>query len=60
MKQDDLTQLKHVGMSRMKLLNDFGIKTLKQLHELPLEKLAHPQNESQPAERAPGVPVRGA
>lgn len=40
MKQDDLTCLKHVGSSRMKLLNDSGIATVKQLHEIPLEKLA--------------------
>lgn len=40
MKQDDLTCLKHVGSSRMKLLNDSGITTIKQLHEIPLEKLA--------------------
>ncbi len=40
MKQDDLTCLKHVGSSRMKLLSDSGITTIKQLHEIPLEKLA--------------------
>lgn len=40
MKQDDLTRLKHVGVARMKLLNDSGITTIKQLHEMPLEKLA--------------------
>ncbi|MGB5424445.1 MAG: hypothetical protein WBN03_19935 [Desulfobacterales bacterium] len=40
MKQDDLSCLKHVGSSRMKLLNDSGIATVKQLHEIPLEKLA--------------------
>lgn len=40
MKQDDLTCLKHVGLARMKLLNDSGITTIKQLHEIPLEKLA--------------------
>ena len=39
MKQDDLTQLKYVGISRMKLLNDIGITTIKQLYEMPLEKL---------------------
>lgn len=39
MKQDDLTQLKHVGATRMKLLNDLGITTIKQLYEMPLEKL---------------------
>jgi hypothetical protein len=40
MKQDDLTCLKHVGSSRMKLLNDSGITTIKQLYEIPFEKLA--------------------
>ena len=40
MKQDDLTCLKHVGSSRMKILNDSGITTITQLHEIPLEKLA--------------------
>ena len=40
MKQNDLTQLKHVGTSRMKLLNDVGITTLEQLYEMPLEKLS--------------------
>ena len=40
MKQDELTCLKHVGRSRMKLLNDSGIATIKQLHDIPLEKLS--------------------
>jgi hypothetical protein len=40
MKKDDLTLVKHIGAARMKLLNDVGITTLKQLHETPLEKLA--------------------
>ncbi|MGA9262743.1 MAG: hypothetical protein WBV95_12275 [Desulfobacterales bacterium] len=40
MKQDDLTSLKHVGSSRMEILNDSGITTITQLHEIPLEKLA--------------------
>jgi nucleotidyltransferase/DNA polymerase involved in DNA repair len=40
MKNDDLTQVKHIGAARMKLLNDFGITTIKQLYEMPLEKLA--------------------
>jgi DUF438 domain-containing protein len=40
MKQDDLTRLKHVGSFRMKLLNDSGIKTISQLHEIPMEKLS--------------------
>jgi hypothetical protein len=40
MKQDDLTQLKHVGIARMKVLNDLGITTIEQLYEMPVEKLA--------------------
>ena len=40
MKNNDLTQVKHIGPSRMKVLNAKGIKTIKQLHETPLEKLA--------------------
>ena len=40
MNQDDLTCLKHVGIARMKLLNDSGITTINQLHEIPLGKLA--------------------
>ena len=32
--------MKHIGAARMKLLNDVGITTIKQLHETPLEKLA--------------------
>jgi len=40
MKKDDLTQVKHIGAARMKLLNDFGITTVEQLYETPLEKLA--------------------
>ena len=40
MKKEDLTQVKHIGVARMTLLNDFGITTIKQLHETPLEKLA--------------------
>ena len=40
MKKDDLTQVKHIGAARMKLLNDSGITTIKQLNETPLEKLA--------------------
>ncbi|MCP4372480.1 MAG: hypothetical protein GY797_30900 [Deltaproteobacteria bacterium] len=39
MKKDDLTQVKNIGPSRMKLLNDSGITTIKQLNETPLEKL---------------------
>ncbi len=40
MKKDDLTLVKHIGAARMKLLNDFGITTIRQLYETPLEKLA--------------------
>ena len=40
MKQDDLTEIKHVGLARMRSLNDLGITTIKQLREMPLEKLA--------------------
>lgn len=40
MKNDDLTQVKYIGPSRMKLLNDFGITTIKQLYETPQEKLS--------------------
>ena len=40
MKKDDLTQVKHIGAARMKVLNDSGITTLKKLSEIPLEKLA--------------------
>ncbi len=40
MKQDDLTRIKHVGLSRMRLFNDVRITTIKQLSEMPLEKLA--------------------
>ena len=39
MKKDDLTRLKHIGASRMKLLNGVGINTIEQLYETPLEKL---------------------
>jgi hypothetical protein len=39
MKKDDLTQVKNIGPSRMKLLNASGITTIKQLDETPLEKL---------------------
>ena len=37
--KDDLTKVKHVGALRMKKLNDAGIKTIKQLSEVPLENL---------------------
>lgn len=40
MRKDDLTRFKHVGVSRMKLLNDLGITTIKQLYEMPEKKLA--------------------
>ena len=40
MKPVALTQVKHVGEARMKLLNAHGIKTVAQLHQIPLEKLA--------------------
>jgi len=40
MKKDDLTQVKYVGAARVKLLNDSGITTIKQLYETPLQKLA--------------------
>jgi hypothetical protein len=44
MKTDDLTQVKHIGALRMKMLNDAGIKTIKQLSEIPLEKLIQVEN----------------
>ena len=40
MEKDDLTQVKNIGPARMKLLNDSGITTIKQLDETSLEKLA--------------------
>ena len=40
MEQDDLTEIKHIALNRMRLFNDLGIKTIKQLREMPLEKLA--------------------
>ena len=40
MKQSDLTQLKYIGPARMILLNNFGITTIKQLYEIPVDKLA--------------------
>jgi hypothetical protein len=40
MKRDDLTQVKHIGAARMKMLNNSGITTLKKLDDIPLEKLA--------------------
>ena len=47
MKNDDLTQVKYIGPSRMKLLNDFGITTIKQLDETPLEKLCQVESISE-------------
>lgn len=44
MAKDDLTQVKNIGVSRMKLLNSAGITTIKQLHETSLEKLAEIKN----------------
>ena len=40
MKKDDLTQVKYIGALRMKMLYDSGIQTIRQLSEMPLEKLA--------------------
>ncbi|MEE9496120.1 MAG: hypothetical protein V3V39_06305 [Desulfobacterales bacterium] len=40
MKKDDLTQVKHIGALRMKMLISSGITTIRQLHQIPLEKLA--------------------
>ena len=40
MKKEDLTVVKHIGAARMKVLNDSGIATIKQLYEIPLNKLA--------------------
>ena len=40
MKQSDLTQLKYIGPARMRLFNNFGISTIKQLYETPVDKLA--------------------
>ena len=40
MKTDDLTQVKYIGAARMKLFNNLGITTIKQLYETPLEELA--------------------
>jgi hypothetical protein len=40
MNQEDLTCLKHIGIARMKRLNDSGITSIKQLHDIPTEKLA--------------------
>ena len=40
MKKDDLTQVRHVGALRMKMLHSSGITTFRQLHKISLEKLA--------------------
>jgi predicted RecB family nuclease len=40
MKKDDLTQVKHIGALRMKMLIRSGITTIRQLHQISLEKLA--------------------
>jgi molecular chaperone GrpE (heat shock protein) len=40
MPKEDLTQVKHIGAARMKLLNDSGITTIRQLSKTPLEKLS--------------------
>jgi len=40
MKRDDLTQISHIGKSRMQRFNNIGITTIQQLHEMPLEDLA--------------------
>jgi len=40
MKKDDLTQVKHIGALRMKMLISSGITTIGQLRQISLEKLA--------------------
>jgi len=40
MQQGDLTQISHIGASRMERLNKHGITTIQQLNEMPLEELA--------------------
>jgi hypothetical protein len=39
MKKDDLTQIKYVGAARMKLLNESGITTFKQLYKASLDEI---------------------
>lgn len=39
MKKDDLIKVKNIGNARKKLLADHGITTIRQLYEIPLEKL---------------------
>ncbi len=40
MKNEDLTKIKHVGASRMGLLNASGITTIKQLYNTAIEDIA--------------------
>lgn len=40
METKDLKQVKYIGTSRLKSLNDLGISTIEQLHETPIDKLA--------------------
>ena len=40
MKKDDLTRVKHIGPSRLKLLKKNGITTIAQLHQTPVRELA--------------------
>jgi uncharacterized membrane-anchored protein YhcB (DUF1043 family) len=40
MEKNDLTQIKQIGPARMRLFNNFGITTIKQLYEMPTGKLA--------------------
>ena len=40
MEAKDLKQVKHIGASRLKSLNDLGINTIEQLYETPIDKLA--------------------
>ncbi|MBN2062549.1 MAG: hypothetical protein JW882_19260 [Deltaproteobacteria bacterium] len=40
MKKDDLAQVKYIGASRKKSLNDVGITTIQQLYETPVDTLA--------------------
>jgi len=40
MKKDDLTRIKHIGPSRLKLLKKNGITTIAQLHQTSVQELA--------------------
>jgi nucleotidyltransferase/DNA polymerase involved in DNA repair len=40
MEAKDLKQVKYIGASRLKSLNDLGIDTIEQLYEMPVDKLA--------------------